>query len=145
MKLFKHSALTAVLLVLSGTSYAVDTLNVKQLQRLCADPSSDEACSFYLRGFLDGAIATDPKVTMNVARALEDESLTGRAYRTRLGPRMDRYGPSYFAEFCVGESVPLAAVREALRLAINNATSAEQPARDFVYQVLRDSYACPST
>jgi hypothetical protein len=58
MKLFKHSALTAVLLVLSGTSYAVDTLNVKQLQRLCADPSSDEACSFYLRGFLDGAIAT---------------------------------------------------------------------------------------
>ena len=77
-------------------------------------------------------------------------ALTERAYRTCLVPRIDRYGPSYLAEFCVGEfcvgeSVPLAAAREALRLAISNTPSAEQPARDFVYQVLRDTYACPST
>jgi len=145
MRSFQQLALAALLVTLSGLSYAVDTLSVKQLQSLCADPNNDEACSFYLRGFLDGAIATDPKVTMNVARALEDESLTERAFRTRLGPRMDRYGPSYFAEFCVGDSVPLAAVRDALRQAIGTTIRAEQPARDFVYQVLRDTYACPNT
>lgn len=145
MKFFTQSMLAAGLIALGSLGHAVDTLSVKQLQSLCADPRSDEACSFYLRGFLDGAVATDPKVTMNVARILEDESLTERAYRTRLGPRMDRYGPSYFAEFCVGDSVPLKAVADALRQAISNTSSAEQPARDFVYQVLRDTYACPNT
>lgn len=143
MKLFAKTALATSLICLSGLSQAVDTLSVKQLQSLCANPDSNEACAFYLRGFLDGAIATDPKVTMNVARVLEGESLTERAYRTRLGPRMDRYGPSYFAEFCVGDSVPLDEVRDALSLAIQNAISAEQPARDFVYELLRESYTCP--
>ena len=75
-----------------------------------------------------------------------DETFTERAIRTRLGSRIDRYGPSYYAEFCLGEPVPLA---EVARVVIADLLELEdlegrELARDVVYATLRDEFPCES-
>jgi hypothetical protein len=75
-----------------------------------------------------------------------DETFTERAIRTRLGSRIERYGPSYYAEFCLGEPVPLA---EVARVVIADLLELEdlegrELARDVVYATLRDEFPCES-
>ena len=96
---------------------AVEALSTEELISHCAiyeqDPEGEDGifCVRYIQGFIDGAVATDERVAYNVANEYDrDETFTERAIRTRLGSRIDRYGPSYYAEFCLGEPVPLAEV-----------------------------------
>jgi hypothetical protein len=50
----------------------------------------------YVQGFIDGAIATDERVTLSVAEEYhKEESFSERATRIRLGQRMESYGGSY--------------------------------------------------
>ena len=52
-------------------------------------------CIRYVQGFIDGAIATDERVTLNVAEEYhKEESFSERATRIRLGQRMESYGGS---------------------------------------------------
>ena len=63
-----------------------------------------------IQGFIDGAMATDERVALNVAAEYqEEETFTQRAIRTRLSNRLMQYG-SYYAEFCLGGPVTLAEV-----------------------------------
>ncbi len=80
---------------------AVEALSTEELISHCAvyeeDPDGEDGifCVRYIQGFIDGAVATDERVTYNVAAEYaRDESFTERAIRTRLGSRLDRYGPS---------------------------------------------------
>jgi hypothetical protein len=78
-----------------------------------ANPDSAEAqlCIYYVKGFLDGAVATDGRVAENVASEIDDrETFTERAIRTRVINRLRDYGPSVYAEFCVGQPDPIADV-----------------------------------
>jgi hypothetical protein len=130
---------------------AVEALSTEELISHCAvyeeDPDGEDGifCVRYIQGFIDGAVATDERVTYNVAAEYaRDESFTERAIRTRLGSRLDRYGPSYYAEFCLGEPVPLAEVARAViadLLALENLEGREL-ARDVVYATLRREYPC---
>jgi hypothetical protein len=73
-----------------------------------------------------------------------DETFTERAIRTRLGSRLDRYGPSYYAEFCLGEPLPLAEVARVViadLLALEDIEGREL-AREVVYETLRREYPC---
>lgn len=131
----------------AGSASAVDTLTVQELKDLCldADPQSSRVCTFYLRGFLDGALTTDPLVVENVARELEDESFSERAFRTRLGPRLEHYGAAYFADLCVTESVSVDDLYDVVSKALETLASrnaGSDSAREFVYQVLRENYPC---
>ena len=99
----------------------------------------------YVQGFIDGAVATDERVTYNVADEYDrDETFTERAIRTRLGQRIERFGPSYFAEFCLGQPLPLKTVVRSVVDDLNNADRVRnQPlARDFVYATLRQQFPC---
>ena len=130
---------------------AVEALSTEELISHCAvyeeDPDGEDGifCVRYIQGFIDGAVATDERVTYNVAAEYaRDESFTERAIRTRLGSRLDRYGPSYYAEFCLGEPVPLAEVARVViadLLALENLEGREL-ARDVVYATLRREYPC---
>jgi hypothetical protein len=129
----------------------VEALSAEELAQHCAAfesaPDSADAtfCVRYVQGFIDGAVATDVQVARNVAEDLgEDESFRDRVLRTRLGPRLERYGPSYYAEFCLGDPVPLEQVVREVIEALNDRDVAEmQPlARDVVYRTLRRSYPC---
>lgn len=104
-------------------------------------------CVRYIQGFIDGAVATDERVTTNVsAEYSREETFSQRATRTRLGLDLERYGASYFAEFCLGEPIPLAEVVDHVVTRLEGIDFKPQMplAREFVYQVLRDDYPCKS-
>jgi hypothetical protein len=135
----------------ASDALAVEALSTEELIAHCAvyegDPDGEDGifCVRYIQGFIDGAVVTDERVTYNVADEYDrDETFTERAIRTRLGSRIDRYGPSYYAEFCLGEPLPLAEVARVViadLLKIDDAGSHEL-ARDVVYATLRREFPC---
>ncbi len=134
----------------------METLSTAELKSHCdfyaAAPDGTDGvfCVRYIQGFIDGAVATGERVTLNVAEEYErDESFTERAIRTRLGSRLSLYGPSYYgpsyyAEFCLGDPVPLAEVVQAVvdRLTDPTGSAMQAKARDLVYETLRSEYPC---
>jgi hypothetical protein len=142
-----------VIAAAASDARAVEALSTEELISHCAiyeqDPEGEDGifCVRYIQGFIDGAVATDERVTYNVAKEYDrDETFTERAIRTRLGSRIDRYGPSYYAEFCLGEPVPLA---EVVRVVIADLMELEglegrELARDVVYATLRNEFPCES-
>ncbi len=142
-----------ILMVLIATSeaVAVEPLLTEELRSHCVvyeqDPEGSDGifCVRYIQGFIDGAVATDERVTYNVAAEYEGgETFKQRAVRTRVGSRIARYGSSYYAEFCLGQPVPLAAVVAAVvadLVKIDNFEGREL-ARDVVYETLRREYPC---
>ena len=136
---------------LSTTSQAVEPLSTEELTLHCAvyedDPDGEDGifCVRYIQGFIDGAVVTDERVTYNVADEIErEESFTERAIRTRVGSRLNLYGPSVYADFCLGEPVPLREVVEVVvENLLNNEFVREMPlARNVVYATLRTNYPC---
>jgi hypothetical protein len=136
---------------ISSDARAVEALSTEELISHCAvyeeDPDGEDGifCVRYIQGFIDGAVVTDERVTYNVADEYDrDETFTERAIRTRLGSRIDRYGPSYYAEFCLGEPLPLAEVARVViadLLALEDLEGREL-AREVVYATLRREYPC---
>jgi len=133
---------------------AVEALSTEELMSHCDHYHEEQAredrtfCVRYIQGFIDGAVATDEKVTRNVVGEYDkDESFSERAARTRIGNRLDQFGSSVYAEFCLGDPVPL---REVVEHVVEDATNPERVAsnplaRDLVYQTLREHYPCPSS
>lgn len=151
---FKYSWRAIGLVAFSAAAidaHAVEALSTEELISHCAvyeeDPDGEDGifCVRYIQGFIDGAVVTDERVTYNVADEYDrDETFTERAIRTRLGSRIDRYGPSYYAEFCLGEPLPLAEVARVViadLLALEDLEGLEL-ARDVVYATLRREYPC---
>jgi hypothetical protein len=141
------------LLLIGRSALSVEPLSTEELATHCkhytVEPVGEDAafCVRYIQGFIDGAVATDGRVTRNVSDEYEKTSaFSERAMRTRLGSRLDRYGPSYYAEFCLGAPVPLKDVVETVvKNVLNKESAARQPlARELVYETLRDQYPCGS-
>ncbi len=136
--------------LLADRAYAVEALSTEELVSHCVyyedDPEGTDGvfCVRYIQGFIDGAVATDERVTNNVADEYDrSESFSERAIRTRLGRRIQDFG-TYYAEFCLGEPVPLKTVVELVIADLDNTKRiANQPlARDFVYTTLRTQFPC---
>ena len=146
-----YLSVIALFLLLPLGAIAVEALSTDELILHCAEyeqaPDGKDGifCVRYIQGFIDGAVATDERVTFNVADEYEsNESFTDRAFRTRLGSRMDRYGASFYAEFCLGEPVPLKTVVElVIADLLDPERGADRPlARDIVYATLRREFPC---
>ncbi len=138
-------------LAMAPAANAVEPLSTEELKLHCAvyeeDPDGEDGifCVRYIQGFIDGAVVTDERVTYNVAdEADRAESFSERAIRTRVRSRVDRYGPSVYADFCLGEPVPLRAVVEVVvENLLNTEFVRDMPlARDVVYATLRTTYPC---
>ena len=131
---------------------AVEALSSKELAEHCAHYERNREgkdatfCVRSVPGFIDGAVATDERVTLNVAAEYEQkETLTQRAIRTRAPHRsLHHYGPTVYAEFCIGTPVPLKEVVEHVIGNLVDQKSVEMKglARDSVYTVLRRDYPC---
>jgi len=143
--------LLALIFAPQHEAMAVEPLSAIELASHCkqlrAAPEGVDGifCIRYVQGFIDGAIATDERVTLNVAEEYhKEETFSERATRIRLGQRLESYGGSYFAEFCLGEPVPLAEVVDKVVTQLEQVDFDPQPplARNFVYRVLRESYPC---
>ena len=143
--------LVAALLSAPKTA-AVEPLSTKELAEHCVhyaeNPKGEDAifCVRYVQGFIDGAVATDDRVTLNVVAEIEkEETFTERAIRIRSPSKsLSRYGSTVYAEFCLGAPVPLKEVVEHVIDDLMNRKVLEERllARDAVYTVLRRDYAC---
>ena len=131
---------------ISVTAKAVNVLTANQMADICLDEKGQDAgkeiCAAYVRGFIDSTVATDPRVIENVTNDL-GESYSQKAARTRVGSRLKNYGPSYYAQFCVQDTVPLEEIAVHVQAALTKERAVDIPARDLVYQVLKKNYPCP--
>jgi hypothetical protein len=145
-------AVCVPLLVAVSTARAVDVLTVRDLVSHCdqvesaPDGAHAQYCVRYIQGFIDGAVATDVRVMLNIeAGSGGEESFTQRAKRTRAPNRADWFRAAQLAGFCLGDPLPLREVvgRVAVDLGqLNVGASADYPAREAVYQSLQDHYPC---
>ena len=129
---------------------AVEPLSTAELASHCShyakDPEGVDAvfCVRYIQGSIDGAIATDEKVATNaIEQSNGNESFSERALCTRKARQISN-DPTYYAEFCLGTSVPLKSVVEKIIINFGNRkhNSKEVSARDAVYHILRNEYPC---
>lgn len=141
----------AAALLAAPPAFAVEALSSAELASHCElydneDAGEDRAfCVRYIQGFIDGAVVTDERVTQNVVKEYgEGETFAERAARTRIGARLERYGSSVYAEYCLGDPVPLAEVVEHVVKDLEDAAlvAANPLARDVVYHTLRAKYPC---
>jgi Ssp1 endopeptidase immunity protein Rap1a len=144
----------AVLMALTSIekAVAVEPLSTKELAEHCIhyaeNPTGEDAifCVRYVQGFIDGAVATDERVTLNVVAEIEKkETYAERSFRIRSpSRRLSRYGSTVYAEFCLGAPVPLRDVVEHVINDLMNRKVLEDTllARDAVYAVLRRDYPC---
>jgi len=141
---------TAVVL-LSDRAEGVESLTTPELAEHCAfyytDREGEDAifCIRYVQGFIDGAVATDERVLENIALEFDDdETFTERAIRTRIGSRINRGGPTVYADFCLGEPDSLAAVVEKVVDDLANREVLDEAllARDAVFATLQREYPC---
>ena len=149
----RGTAAVVVASCLSLTAGAVEVLPAKDLAAYCQSVSGDSVdesdaafCTHYVQGFIDGAVSTDVRVMMNVEAEYEQRSsLTERAARTRMPGWHDQQRAAGYAEFCLGDPVPLAEVVQTVanHLVQQQATmDPELAARDVVYAALRKNYPC---
>lgn len=138
-------------LLLAPSAWAVEALTTAELVSHCDKYHDDTAaedrvfCVRYIQGFIDGAVATDDRVMRNVADEYErEETFSERATRTRLGNRLERYGATSYAGYCLGDPVPLQEVVEHVVEDSGNPklTAAHPLARELVYAILRTRYPC---
>jgi hypothetical protein len=142
---------TLVISTAAVNAWAVEALSTEELISHCAvydeDPDGEDGifCVRYIQGFIDGAVVTDERVAYNVADEYgRQETPTERAIRARLGSRIERFGSSYYAEFCLGEPLPLAEVASKVITDLMQLENLEgrELARDVVYETLRREYPC---
>jgi hypothetical protein len=134
---------------------AVEILTAEELASHCVafpdevDSVDGQYCVRYIQGFIDGAVATDVRVMLNMEAESDDkESFTERAIRTRMIDRNSQRRAAGYAEFCLGDPVPLvevvAKVVSDLDQRIKSLDSSGT-ARDVVYESLRRHYPCEAS
>lgn len=138
-------------LLLAPSAWAVEALTTEELVSHCEKYGDETAaedrtfCIRYVQGFIDGAVATDDRVLSSLAGEYEkEETFSERAIRTRLGSRVERYGATSYAGYCLGDPVPLREVVEhVVEDSRNRTLTAAHPlARELVYAILRIHYPC---
>ncbi len=141
----------AAVLLMVNEARAVEPLSTPELAEHCvhyfedADGKDAIFCVRYVQGFIDGAVATDERVMLNVAAELDrEETYSERAIRTRLGRNTKRYGSTVYADFCLGDPVLLIEVVEKVVHNLMNRKFLDEQllARDAVYSTLRKEYPC---
>lgn len=137
-----------VLHVSASNVNAVEPLSAIELASHCkvlpeqAESIDGQFCTRYIQGFIDGAVATDERVLLNVEAEFEKkETYAERAARVRGVGAIDR--AARYAEFCLGDPVSL---REVVTLVVNDLKAsklvADAMARTVVYTSLRKHYPC---
>lgn len=130
---------------------AVEVLTAEELASHCAKFHTEaegvdgQYCVRYIQGFIDGAIATDVRVMLNMEAERDEETFTERAIRTRIIDRNSLTRAAGYAEFCLGDPLPLVEVVTKVVADLDQrvkATDSSGTARDAVYESLRRHYPC---
>lgn len=151
----RRSGTLLAALVLAGSTlpaHGVEVLPARELASQCQGVASSvesqgaQFCTHYVQGFIDGAVSTDVRVMMNVeAEYQQRATLTERAMQTRMPGWHDQQRAAGYAEFCLGDPVPLAEVVQKVAQQLDAQAATMDPelaARDAVYAALREHYPC---
>lgn len=142
---------TILLSVQSHSTRAVEILSETELASHCQAYPKDnqsldgEFCARYIQGFIDGAVATDARVMLNVeADNKQKSNFKERALRTRMPNRAEYQRAARYAEFCLGDPVPLKEVvlHVVDDLAQKQKLEVTRAARETVYVSLKRHYPC---
>lgn len=149
---FVQLACAFALLAMAAQVRAVEVLSVHELVSHCTqielepEGADSQYCIRYIQGFIDGAVATDARVMINLeTQSQEGESFSQRAMRTRVPSRIDQIRAAQLAGFCLGDPLPL---REVVNLVVADLVKLDigevpdAPAREAVYDSLLDHYPC---
>ena len=152
MRRYVWSLLISALLSLQAMqAQGLEVLSAAELSTYCQsvdsrrDSTDAVSCIRYVQGFVDGAVATDVRVMLNVEAQAETDPLTRRAMRTRMIDRNEQRRAAGFAEFCLGEPV---ALMDIVHVVVEDLASRSMDragtdtARDLVYESLRRHYPC---
>ena len=143
--------LAAMTPFLAQPAAAVEILSAQELASHCIEFPQDnssldgEFCARYIQGFIDGAVATDARVMLRVeAEQGNRQTLSDRAMGTRAPNREEVQRAARYAEFCLGDPVPL---REVVLHVVDDLNekgelSPNVTARSIVYAALRENYPC---
>ena len=142
------SLITALLPVQHSLAYEV--LTARELASHCiavskaSDSADGQYCIRYIQGFIDGAVATDARVMVNLESEFANETFSERAIRLRAPDREIYRRSARYAEFCLGDPVPLREVVDKIvtDLFERKYLEAEVSARDLIYASLRKHYPC---
>jgi hypothetical protein len=139
-----------IAIAFGSSAHALDTLDSQELLALCQSEKQAEVavCTGYINGFLDGAFATDPRVAENVVTEMgRGETFSDRAIRTRLGITLERYGPSYYAGFCLPADLSTDTLLAELRDAATEEAvdPGQHNARDYLYRLLQLKHPCQTS
>ncbi len=130
---------------------SVEVLSARELVSHCiafpdaVDTADGQYCIRYIQGFIDGAVATDARVLINLEAEYErKETFSERATRVRAPNREMYERAAGYAEYCLGDPVSL---RDVVGKVVNDLNTrkhleAEVTARDVVYASLRKHYPC---
>ncbi|MFQ3323815.1 MAG: hypothetical protein ACI90U_001638 [Pseudomonadales bacterium] len=140
-----------VLLASINKVNSVERLSASELVSHCEFSSKQAAsvdgqfCIRYIQGFIDGAVATDERVLLNVEAELDKtETYVERAARVRGVSSPDR--AAQCAELCLGEPESLQkVVGHVVDDLKTSSLAADAMARTVVYGSLRKSYPCESS
>lgn len=102
------------------------------------------ACASYVQGFLGGAEATDAVVAETVRQQYRERSrFASRAAETRVKQRLERFGPTAYAGYCLPREVSnTGVVATVIAFIAAHPESAELTAQDVVYGALKEFYPC---
>lgn len=151
MKSLSALALSFVLvLTILPQARAVEWMTGSELIGHCREyvehPTSLDgvACASYVQGFLGGAEATDAVVAETVRMQYrERSSLLNRAAETRVKQRLDRFGPTVYAGYCLPREVSnTEVVATVIAFIAGHPESADLTAQDVVYGALKEFYPC---
>ena len=118
-----------------------------QLSAACTSdqPIAQSQCKTYLKGFVDGAFVTDPRVAERVVdEAGKISQFVTRAFKTRIGEQIERYGASYFADFCLPEADAELHVFEAMQLHKPLDAGEDENAKEWTYTFVKKHFPCES-
>ena len=140
----------ATLLLPLQSAVAYEVLTARELASHCmavpkaSDSADGQYCIRYIQGFIDGAVTTDVRVMVNLESELANETFSERAIRLRAPDREIYKRSARYAEFCLGDPVPLREVVDKIvtDLFERKYLVAEISARDLVYASLRKHYPC---
>jgi len=109
-----------------------------------SEKNAQQRCEFYISGFIDGSLSTDPAVAQAViADATELSDWMRRAMRNRVGTKMERMGSIVYASVCLPPDSSLHQITQTL---LANATPPKsgEIARAWLYDNLRSVFPCQS-
>lgn len=136
---FLAACIALLTAVLPGSGRATES---GVLERACAGAGDPELCSYYVAGFLDGALLTDTAIVAKANQSNRSDFFE-RAYATRVGVGRGAVPATALADFCLPvEQRADDTARTVVAHLAGRQTDSGRSLQDRVYDAVRELFPC---